>query len=411
MMSKIEFRLEQNEDEFLKSWRVTDFANKISELHYKHELLNEVRKRIKEGENPQNFFVFDKSFSIHRSYNYLGTHKLSSKNGVKNLYHLGVPFPLYSNSKIDAVRCIFNSFSRMYTEFNKETGEGQEKLDKNNLYFFVKEAMTSNEEIEINKYQKYLNAFVSTIIVTTSQKKMKEVVFEELKKLQVEYKNRYEIQKKMIEVEEEIKSKKTDSLSKRYDELISKVPGLFGRSFMSNKRPIVGVYNSESNSVEILCKNFIKQNVKEERQFDLKNISHNSPYVIVFLATYVLAQLFYQMYVNKTDRLQVQNEIVLDDIELVDEGYGEREEPNAEAEDVRNKTLILEMNRERLKEVAVSIEITEQHSELASIPPSVEKTLDQIADSNINKMATNFDQNGFSNGSLYLEKTNQENSK
>jgi len=410
-MSKIEFRLEQNENEFLKSWRVTDFANKISEIHYKHELLNEVRKRIKEGENPQNFFVFDKSFSIHRSYKYLGTHKLSSKNGVKNLYHLGVPIPLYSNSKIDAVRYIFDSFSRMYTKFNKETEEGQEKLNKNNLYFFVKEAMTSDENIKINKYQKYLNTYVSTVIKPESQKKMRELVLEELKKLQVKYMNRYEIQKKMIEVEEEIKSNRTDSLSKRYDELVSKVPGSFGRSFISKQRPIVGVYNGESNSVEILCKDFIKQNVKEERQFDLKKISHNSPYVIVFLATYVLAQLFYQMYVNKIDRLQVQNENVLDDIELVDEGYGEREESNTEAEDVRNKTLILEVNRDRLKEVAVAIEITEQQSGLASIPLSVENTLIHISNSNINKMATNFDQNGFSNGSLYLEKTNQENSK
>ncbi|MEK3715796.1 hypothetical protein [Paenibacillus sp. FSL R7-0333] len=409
-MSKIEFRLEQNEDEFLKSWRVTDFANKISGLHYKHELLNEVRKRIKEGEDPRNFFVFDKSFSIHRSYKYLGTHKLSSKNGVKNLYHLGIPIPLYSNSKIDAVRYIFDSFSRMYTKFNKDTEQGQEKLDKNNLYFFVKEAMTSIEEIEINKYQKYLNTYVSTNVVPKSQKKMKEVVFKELKKLQVEYKNRYEIQKKLIEVEEEIKSNKTDLLSKRYDELVSKVPGLFGRSFMSNKRPIVGVYNSESNSVEILCKNFIKQNVKEDRQFDLKSISHNSPYVIVFLATYVLAQLFYQMYVNKIDRLQVQNEIGLDDIDLVDEGYAEREEPNSEEQD-ENKSLILEMNIERLKEVAVSIEYAEQFNELASVPLSVENTLNQIEVSNINKMATNFDQNGFSNGILYLEKTNNENSK
>lgn len=270
--------------------------------------------------------------------------------------------------------------------------------------------MTSIEEIEINKYQKYLNTYVSTNVVPKSQKKMKEVVFKELKKLQVEYKNRYEIQKKLIEVEEEIKSNKTDLLSKRYDELVSKVPGLFGRSFMSNKRPIVGVYNSESNSVEILCKNFIKQNVKEDRQFDLKSISHNSPYVIVFLATYVLAQLFYQMYVNKIDRLQVQNEIGLDDIDLVDEGYAEREEPNSEEQD-ENKSLILEMNIERLKEVAVSIEYAEQFNELASVPLSVENTLNQIEVSNINKMATNFDQNGFSNGILYLEKTNNENSK
>ncbi|WP_308722191.1 hypothetical protein [Paenibacillus polysaccharolyticus] len=408
-MRRVEFKLKQNEDEFLKSWRVIDFANKINELHYKHELLNEVRNRIKGGDKPQNFFVFDKSFSIHRSYRYLGIHKLSSKNGVKNLYHLGIPIPLYSNPKIDAVRYIFDSFSRMYTEFNKETGEGKVKLDKSNLYFFVKEAMSSEKIIEIHKYQKYLNTYISTVIEPKSQNKMRDLVSEELRQLRIRYNDRYEIQKKMIEIEEEIKSNKTESLYKNYKELVSKVPGAFERSFINNKRPIVGVYNEENNSVEILCKNFIKQKAKEDRQFDLKNISHNSPYVIVFLATYVLAQLFYQMYVNKIDKLQVQNEIVLDDIELVYEGYEEREQSHAEAEETQNKTLILEENRNRLEEVAVTLESREQQNELPGIPPSVENTLTNISNSNISKMAINFDQNGFSNGSLYLSKTDEEN--
>ncbi|MBW7473985.1 hypothetical protein K0T92_04465 [Paenibacillus oenotherae] len=75
----------------------------------------------------------------------------------------------------------------------------------------------------------------------------------------------------------------------------------------------------------------------------------------------------------------------------MDEGYREREESNTEANDVRNKPLILEMNREKLKGVAVAIGITEEQSELASVPQSVEKTIIQIAESSINKMATNFD--------------------
>lgn len=410
-MEKVKFLLEQNQDEFLKSWRVTDFANKISELHYKQELLDEIRMRINEGEKPQNIFVFDKSFSIHRSYRYLGTHKLNSKNGVKNLYHLGVPISLYSNSKIDAVKHIFESFSKMFTEFNKKKGEGQSKLEKNNLYFFVKEAIASNETIGIHKYQKYLHTYVSTIIEPKSQKKMKNLVSNELNNLKTMHEERYKIQKKMIELEEEVKSNKTDSVSKEYDEMVNKVSGAFERNFIKNKRPIVGIYNEQSNSVEILCKNFIKQNVQEERQFDLKNISHNSPYVIVFFATYVLAQLFYQMYINRIDRLQVQNESILDDdYELIDEGYEERERKNNEIEDIQNKTYILEENRDRLMVINTALEITKQRAILANTPVSVENTLNNIADSNINKMAKNFDQNGFNNGKMYIGENHQDKS-
>lgn len=409
-MSRVEFKLKQNDGEYLKSWRVTDFANKISEIHYKQEVLNEINNKIQQGANPKNFFVFDKSFSIHKSNRYVGIHKLDTKTGVKNLYHLGAPIALYSNHKLDSVYHVFNSFSSMFTEFNKDEVKEKAKLDKNLLYIFIKEAIQSDETIHIIKYKKYLNKRIEMISDTEIKEKLNKLVLEEFKKLTNRYKNSYQTQKELIEFDEKLQNLKLSKTEqKKYVELTKKVSGKFEYYFIANKRPIVGFYNEENNNVEILCANFIKQSGKDEKQFNLKEISHNSPYTIIFVATYVLTQLFYQMYANKLDRLYNFNGD--DDTELENEGYEEREE--LANEEVQEELALFEEIINRLGNILDEEEQEEdqeedQHQlEQAYLPPGVTVSLQNIHNSNVEKMAKNFAINGFNSGDLIPTKVEE----
>lgn len=413
-MKRVEFKLKQNDDKYLKSWLVTDFANKISELHYKQELLNEINKRILEGVKPQNLLIFDKSFSIHKTYRFLGTHNLNTENGIKNIYHLGVPFPLYVNSKIDAIAHTFKSFSEMFTNFNKDEVKDASKLDKNLLHTFIKEAMEStHEELKISTYKSYLINRIENIPDKELKQNYNEIVEGELKSLLKGYKETFGNNQRLLEFDkDEVGFKLTKEEEVKRNDLVKKVSGKFEYHFNTNKKPVVGYFDENKNTIEILCVSFIKQNGKDEKQFDLKEISHNSPFFIGFAATYVLVQLFHQMYANKIDRKYNFNELDDTDIESEDNSGIDQSEIN-ETEDELELFRIIKNRLGKLLEEEDTTDLydneivgdqseSDRTEEDDKIPTGVVAILQNLNNFNVEKMAKNFAVNGFGNADLDL---------
>lgn len=402
-MSKIEFTLKQNEGEHLKSWRVTDFANKISEIHYKEELLVEVQKKLTEGIESKNIFIFDSSFSIHKTNRYIGKHSLNSETGVKNLYHLGLPISLYPNKEILAIFYIFRSFSKLYTEFNKDSIKI--RLDKSNIKRFVEEARASEEELLVTKFQKYIDQCLNRVSNSEKKQELSERLKEIFSEMKKGYKNKIANQNKFVELDKKyllLENEMTKKDKRKFKNLYKETIGKFEYYFITNKRPIIGIYDSENNKIEILCVNFIKQDGMDDKQFNLKEISHNSPYTIIFIATYVLANLFYQMYANKVDASNIEeeeeHEIESEETEQLDTiNNDEVLEVLAQWDEIKTRLgIMLEEEQEEQEEQE------EEQEEEESIPLEfgVTYSLQMMQNSNVGKMAKNFKVNGFKYGDL-----------
>ncbi|WP_135557380.1 hypothetical protein [Paenibacillus cymbidii] len=69
----------------------------------------------------------------------------------------------------------------------------------------------------------------------------------------------------------------------KYKKLESKYFTAFFREFNSNSRPVVGIYHPDTNQMQILCVNHINKTKRDSRFLDLKQFSHNSPYIVEIL--------------------------------------------------------------------------------------------------------------------------------
>ncbi|WP_144489307.1 hypothetical protein [Bacillus thuringiensis] len=405
MENKYKFTLVQDKNENLKAWRVTDFVDKISYLNYKKEIMNEIQKLLDGGVKSQQIIIFDKSFSIHKQYEHIGKHSVESKIGVKNLYHLGKPIPLYPNEKIYKINHIFEAFSNLYKDFNAEGVI----LNKDNLNEFIKEAMdnTAKAEICIKNLKIYINECSKRI----KDKKKQEVLIDKCEKTfdKLTKKNK-KINDEINEyiLMEKISNGRTSEQKDRYNTLQNKYIDKFGKLFVNNVRPIVAVFYEESNLIEILGTNFIKQNAHEEKQIDLKEVRHNSPFTICFVAGYVFLNLMHQVYVNKVDKDKLTNDYVdedMDDFDLEAEHLnGDEEVTDTSSDELSTQTIEKWINIKKKLELVMQEE-QEQEQEQEQLVASivVEQALASIETKLQGGLQKNFEVNGFMKGTLDVE--------
>jgi hypothetical protein len=301
-------KLRQSTNKHVKAWRITDFIEKVNNSYYKKELLLEIEGRLKQGENPANIIIFDKSFNIHKNYLGLGTLKLNTSNGAKRLYHLGKPYSLYPNPRIILINNIFNTFSELYTSFNKH----DVRLDKSILNKVIKNSLESEEQLDIRElYSELEDGFKGLGKDEFLVGSLKNKVDDELEKLRLIVRENLEKAKLFLEMENYIddasafKGKLKDD---EYRKLFNLFPNKFAKYFINTIRPIVGIYNEKNNTIEILGVNFIKKNGYDDKQIDLKSVSHNSPFTVILIAGISLVTSLYQMHCNRYDRNIIDNE-------------------------------------------------------------------------------------------------------
>lgn len=301
-------KLSQNTNKHVKAWRVTDFIEKVNNSYYKQELLREIKERLKQGEDPANIIILDKSFNIHKNYQGIGMLKLNKTNGAKRLYHLGKPYSLYPNLRIILINNIFNTFSKLYTLFNKYGV----RLDKSILNTVIKQAYESKEGLDLRELYSELKRGLESLDENEHLiKGLKLKVSEELEELKLKINADLQKAKTYLELENLIddessfKSKLNDN---EYRKLYNLFPNRFAEYFVNTIRPIVGIYNADKNTIEILGVNFIKKDGYDDKQIDLKSVSHNSPFTVILIAGITLVASLYQMYCNRSDRNTIENE-------------------------------------------------------------------------------------------------------
>ncbi|WP_028593282.1 hypothetical protein [Paenibacillus assamensis] len=324
-------KFKQEEVGYVKPWRITDFIEKITTLHYKKELLKELSNRFEIGVKPENILLFEKSFNIHRSYSNLNENCLLTQRGAKFTYHLGNFISLYPNKDITAISLLFELFSYSYTLLNKS----RIKLYKERLHVYITDVLSSNnKELNVSTFMDDLNAR-SIELSDEDRAEVLNKVLEKIKEVNQKYAS-FNVEKNEFEqIEQFFSDMHIDGKlkMKRYKRLFENLMFKFYRKFNDIHRPIIGIFNEETKSVEILAINFIKKEGNDNTQIDLKSVTHNSPYEIYIASGVTVVSMLYQMYCNKIDESSLIEitEYTVDENDTQDE-YSEFED-NAEVFD------------------------------------------------------------------------------
>ncbi|WP_144506466.1 hypothetical protein [Bacillus mycoides] len=282
--TKLRVTLKRNKEDLLSPWQISNFISTISSHYYKNELLNTISLALKEGIQPENIFIFNNSFNLYKSYANLDTIDLNDINGVKDFYHLGNPISLFPNEFLIKINIIFGYFRKANEILHRYN---LPRMYKDILGEFINYIKHNENALERILDEIYNNAVE---IIDSSKNKDFNIkqIENSLSSSRRKYLNDYdEFLREQINLEiliNDIKGNIISSFKKedKYSHLERKYFSNFFGKLNDLKRPIVAIYNKEENRIQILCNSFINSQKRDNKFLDIKEISHNSPYLICF---------------------------------------------------------------------------------------------------------------------------------
>lgn len=283
---RIQLTLKRNQEGILSPWQISNLIVKLSSQYYKNELLNTIALAINNGINPKNIFIMDDSFNVNNSYTYVDTFDLEKYEDVKNLYHLGFPTSLFPNEAILKIKLCFKLFRDYYTLLNSK---GLERPDKNKLLAIIKEALDVNIESALASIREIaLNILRMPRYEQINEKEILKAIDDLYNKKLKSYKQFKKDEKTINFLNDELKNGIIDvKKAKDTNKEIISVEREYFKKFLNIlsdlKRPIVGIFDPDSKNIQIICNNFINKNARDSKFIDLKEVRHNSPYLLMML--------------------------------------------------------------------------------------------------------------------------------
>lgn len=280
---KLELSLIRDNEGLLSSWQISNMIEQLSKYYYKNEIINTMSIALKEGVKPENIFIFHDSFKINNLYTDLDVLDLNDVNGAKEFYHFGQPIGLFPNEKLEKIKISFRFFRDINMLFNSKNLNW---LDKDYLVEIIR-LITLNRPMDLifDKIEEYAfstisinkNDDVNIQQLITSVKKIKKSTIKNFDKLEDDL--------IIINILKEYLQDNDISILRddKYKQHESKYFNAFHVKFEKLLRPVVGIYYPNSNKVKILCTKLIdkkEQKSRNSRFLDIKNLSHNSPYIL-----------------------------------------------------------------------------------------------------------------------------------
>jgi len=280
---QLQVKMIRDKDDLLSPWQISNFVSTISSHYYKNEILNTISLALKEGISPENIFIFDSSFSLYNTYSDLDVIDLEDVNGVKDYYHLGNTISLFPNELLIKFNIVFGYFRKVNEILGRYNLNRINKDILIHLYNDVRNNKSITEKLsEINNFA----------LEIAGSSKEKDFNINQLQNsmnnsLQRHLRNYEEFQKDQVNIElviEEIKENILDSFehNEKYNHLEKKYFSAFFNKLHDLKRPVVAIYYDEERKIQILCDSFINTSKRDSKFLDIKQISHNSPYLICF---------------------------------------------------------------------------------------------------------------------------------
>lgn len=291
--NRIEVKFQSTDEKPLSGFQLPEFMNNLSKYYYKLDLINEISRYINEGSEVKNIFIISDSFEVNNQYKHLRKCKdinLDKPIDVEKLYNLGKPISMFPNDKFIRINLVFKLYEKIYTYFNKNKID---KLPKKYLSTYI----NSDFNDTLNKIENDCNIIINNqlseeddILDKTNQIK------KYIKEVDGEYKA-YLTDSQRINMFEDLISKTESEITEEqkieYRDIEKKYFRKFFRYLKTLDRPIVGIYDESSNSINILKSEYMFNDRESESFLDYKDYSHNSPFIITLVAGFALVEIVY----------------------------------------------------------------------------------------------------------------------
>ncbi|AOM04167.1 hypothetical protein OCB08_27310 [Bacillus cereus] len=288
---RVNLEMKRDGEKLLSSWQISAFIENLSRSYYKNELLNTIESYINKGTDLENIFIIDESFKLNNIYKNLGILNLRNERDAKTLYHLGKPIGMLPNEKLIKINCVFEIFRKVNEILSEYKVKG---LNKEKLSGLITFSISPNTTMIAIKEK-----IISLANENLNQSSQEEVRNNEQNKKIDQKKLANSIESSTVQVMSSYQKMESDFISlaitkesilandiKDINETPSNITGYFNTfksTFDNLIRPIIGIYNPNDNSVEIICRDFIDKTlyVEENKRFlDIKSISRNSPLAV-----------------------------------------------------------------------------------------------------------------------------------
>ncbi|MEB9970343.1 hypothetical protein P4K82_01865 [Bacillus cereus] len=288
---RVNLEMKRDGEKLLSSWQISAFIENLSRSYYKNELLNTIESYLNKGTDLENIFIIDESFKLNNIYKNLGILNLRNERDAKTLYHLGKPIGMFPNEKLIKINCMFEIFRKTNETLSEYKVKG---LNKKKLSGLITFSISPNTTMIAIKEK-----IISLANENLNQSSQEEVRNNEQNKKIDRKKLANSLESSTVQVMSSYQKMESDFISlaitkesilandiKDINKIPSNIAGYFNTfksTFDTLIRPIIGIYNPNDNSVEIICRDFIDKTlyVEENKRFlDIKSISRNSPLAV-----------------------------------------------------------------------------------------------------------------------------------
>ncbi|HHP1053230.1 hypothetical protein [Bacillus cereus group sp. BfR-BA-01354] len=288
---RVNLEMKRDGEKLLSSWQISAFIENLSRSYYKNELLNTIESYINKGTDLENIFIIDESFKLNNIYKNLGILKLRNERDAKTLYHLGKPIGMFPNEKLIKINCMFEIFRKVNETLSEYKVKGLNKEKISSLITFSispNTTMIAIKEKIIRLANENLNQSGQEEVRNTEQNKKidRKKLANSLESSTVQVISSYQkMESDFISIaiaKESILANDIKDINETPSNII-RYFNTFKSTFDNLIRPIIGIYDPNDNSVEIICRDFIDKTlyVEENKRFlDIKSISRNSPLAV-----------------------------------------------------------------------------------------------------------------------------------
>lgn len=310
---RVNIKYIRDEESRLNPWEITNFVSRISTYMYKIELINTIALAINNGVEPKNIFILDKAYKINGIYSDFTEIKLNSL-ALNKIYSIGKPESMEPNKELMEVKFLFKllyRINKVLYKYGKKRVGTQDRLDSYNEMKqknFI-DAISFVSELAKNKLNAEEVIFASKTIENECRKigvEYKEYVNEIG---QISYLKSILDGNKISDITEEERKIERVYYRKFYDFLI-KLP-----------RPVVGIFSSEENKVNILCADHFDSSINRNTKIELRAITHNSPIMAELEAGFEIIALKKrekrEEEIHELEKQKRQQEMLKNDLDII----------------------------------------------------------------------------------------------
>lgn len=308
-MSKYYLRVKQGTDKYISPWKISNIIEGFASEYYKKYVLNQLTAKMLDTTNNQIPIIFKSSFDLYQKYSKLKNFNVLDRDDIENLYYLGNLIPMTPHIKIKKVDLIFTVHRNIYRLLKKN----EILMDRSKMLEYILPNFNDNPNLNFNALNEYVNSLIDEENSSLKQKCENEInnAQNNLTKYTGDSIN-FAIIDSLDEQEfdEYLKDIKNRNLYQKYYRE-------FYKTYQSYARPIIAILDIESGNLEILAKEFIKEDLQEdnENKVEIKELAKNSPTVIGWIVGYIAASFIGNVFINALDnkRDALENDTSLED--------------------------------------------------------------------------------------------------